>query len=168
MTTFSDICQALFGRPIGNFEWFNLLFGGIVPASSDVYFVNAMESPWINATVGPFNGAVRVVNLTNSPHCWDLQNVSAIANITDEINSIYFRPNCQSESRVGRKCWCNASFSGFDCTRAVHQEENFRIVAISAVLVTSILLLIIGISVWLCGGRTEDETRMTHSRNKWK
>jgi hypothetical protein len=170
MSYFEAVCSELFETPIGRVDDTNLWFGGATPASTNVYFINAYWSPWRDV-YAKAAGQGRVVNASQSDHSQDLRDVREVRelnNIMIEIDKVYIHPCCELETRAGARCFCNSSFSGPACTRAVHMELSFRIVAISAVSLTSILLLIIGIAVWLCGGRPDDEGRSSQPHHAYR
>jgi hypothetical protein len=158
LSYFSGVCRELFGVEI---QTNNLEFGGPNPASSDVFFVNDVDSPWHSLFAQWSNPSRDHVLNWNSSYEFNFTNLTdataGVDNVTDEIDAIYIRPMCDTRQWAGARCLCNLSNSGLDCTRSMHLQKNFQIVAVSAVLITSILLLIIGISVWICGGKPEDE-----------
>jgi serine protease 16 len=154
---FYGVCNELFQRSIGAME--NVQFGGTEPASRNVVFSNGLTDPW--STLGVQHdapGLERVAFVpTSKSHCFDFGGGPDQQSIIDQLREWAEGTYCKNGAHVGHSCHCSTSgFGGRNCADLKHEQSSFEAIALCAVIVTTVLLLIIGASVWLCG-KTEDE-----------
>ena len=64
---------------------------------------------------------------------------------------------CVHGKRILNSCICDDSHSGERCDEEAHTQRNFRIVTIASVVIPTILLLIIGGIVWVCGKKEDSD-----------
>jgi hypothetical protein len=102
---------------------------------------------------------------TGESHSFDFRAGSDQEHIITQFSEWAKEIKCQNGTQVGHSCRCDTlSFGGPKCSDPKHEQRSFEEISLCAVLVTTVLLLIIGASVWLCGKREDEEYGQYHGR----
>jgi hypothetical protein len=59
--------------------------------------------------------------------------------------------NCSGGTALLLQCQCQDNQAGENCEEVTHSQSAFHAVAVSGLLTTTALLLIIGVTIWCCG-----------------
>ncbi|OHT17614.1 Clan SC, family S28, unassigned serine peptidase [Tritrichomonas foetus] len=166
-TYFNNVCKTLFGRDLTVLD--SIEYGNSDYTATNAVFINGNLDPYKNASL-QFNntGYHRSVYIIEGGfHCDDMlpysnDNASiareaAVHDIIEWGNQKQNPRKCENGIPIFGSCKCYKNFGGDDCEYKTHPQQSFKIITYLAVLVPTILLLIIGSAVWLCGKREESE-----------
>jgi hypothetical protein len=160
LSFFDRVCETMFNRSHVDPKDQNLIYGGTDTAARNVYFMSGEADPWSTLAVTSNDSATeRAAGIeSHGYHSHDLlRPVSLLNDILARLaNWIQFNSPemdiCHAKGqRILSHCKCNKGWAGDACEDHTHPQEQFRIVSIVAVVLTTVLLLVLGSAIWLCG-----------------
>lgn len=169
---FRTLCQDLFHSDSPADSTINMRFGGKDPRSTNVFFLNGDVDPWSRLSIQYPEASLdrNVAVIKNGQHCSDLHSKTesdsesllesrefVISTMEKWIKFSKSNPCGAHGYLVLNSCKCDDRHTGTYCDQEVHTQSSFQIVTILSVIVPTILLLIIGGSVWICGKREDSD-----------
>jgi hypothetical protein len=155
---FDRVCRERFGREHIGADRAIRRFGRDF-RGTNIYFLNSSTNSWTNLSVKSSNPSYdQRVSESDTAKLNDFSDDSLVMDdLRNWMNGAII--DCgENGHRVWNSCSCNAGgWGGAKCEQFGHPEKNFKIIAVCAVTITSLLLLIIGASVWWCGKREDDD-----------
>ena len=170
---FADVCSTLFNRSLPDTNEFNRRFGGKNSRGTSTVFTNGDIDPWSTLSVLDADIALDRYSyiIEGGHHCNDLSPINetsdsqSLKNIRNNaINKMEFwlgsyeKDLCGTHGkRILNSCVCDGSHKGEFCEDEVHTQTSFRVITIASVVIPTILLLIIGGIVWVCGKKEDSD-----------
>jgi hypothetical protein len=143
----------------------NLMYGGRSLSLDNAHFINGELDPF--SVLGAENAVVvrekGRLNLSNVEVAFRKRELSK----DNGYCSVFLQhPDCQNGCNYtfGKNwiCKCGVNWGGERCDRIVHNQATFRAVAVSSVVIPTILLFIIALSIWV-GGNWEGDDLNSYS-----
>ena len=174
MNYFDEVCVKLFGVHHADPKFVDLRYGSNNPQSTNVFFVNGETDPWSELSVKVADSRLdrHAAVAKKGAHCTELQaetkdddsNLKQVRKrVIEQMQKWMERSDfgvdlCKNGGvRVMTKCQCPKGWGGYDCSVSTVKYTHFKTITIGAVAVTTALLLILGVFIWLCGKREESE-----------
>ena len=170
---FDRVCTTLFGVNHSDPGIVDLRYGSNNPQSTNVYFVNGATDPWSELSVKEADHRLEryAAVAKQGAHCSEL---SVTADDDSDLIRVRQRVIAQMQNwmeradmsldlcknggtRILTKCKCVKGWGGPDCATETVRYIYFKSITVSAVAITTALLLILGVFIWMCGRREESE-----------
>ena len=170
---FRQVCTDLFNLTLPDDDEFNRRFGGRNSRATSTFFTNGEVDPWSTMSVNSSDNTIDRYSaiIEGGHHCNDLKAANPETD-TESLKTVRENVITKMEfwlgsadtdlcgehgRRVLNSCICDESHSGPMCEEEVHTQTSFRVVTIASVVVPTILLLIIGGIVWVCGKKEDSD-----------
>ena len=170
---FKQVCTDLFNLTLPDDDEFNRRFGGKNSRATSTYFTNGGVDPWSTMSIKTPDSTLDRYSsiIEGGHHCNDLkpsnpdtdsESLKTVRNNTITkmsfwLGSVDTELCGEHGRRVLNSCICDDSHGGATCEDEVHTQTSFRVVTIASVVVPTILLLIIGGIVWVCGKKEDSD-----------
>jgi serine protease 16 len=169
------VCQLYFGISMANnLEEKNLLYGGIYPKSSMIYFTNGNTDPWsrlsvydnvTDPSVGRFS-----THIVGASHCSDLHSYSdndspdlklkreEILFVMEDWIKGERKTNCMHGDYIMGMCVCEKGYFGKYCDIKHVSHSLFHVFTTLVVVLPTMMMVIIGCSAWHLFRKNHDDT----------
>lgn len=169
------VCQEYFGVPIAqNLEEKKLIYGGISPKSSMIFFTNGNTDPWselsvrdnvTDSSLGRFS-----THIDGASHCSDLHSFSdkdsqdlkikrgEVLIVMEEWLEGDKKYNCQNGDYIMGNCVCHPGYFGIFCQMKHVSNTLFRVFTTLVVVLPTLMMIIIGCSAWHLFKKNHDDT----------
>lgn len=162
---YNKVCTTLFDRKMTVLDSFN--YGNENIVGTQTIFINARNDPMNHSFIHnnntmnrryvySFEEGSRYDDMIDVPFGQTARN-DAFNQLDEWLNEEKNYFDCKHGTRVFGKCRCNEHYGGNECQHLMHPERSFKYITILSVAVPTVLLLIIGGGVWLCGKREDNE-----------
>lgn len=169
LSYFNDTCMTLFNISIDETERLNIRYGGDHPRATNVYYVNGAVDPWSRVSIHETDQLISQYSIVidGEAHCADLHDpnvndseylTNARALVIEKMKKwMLFDGKCVHGTLINHVCKCDIDYTGEHCEEKFLRQRSFKIITILATVVPTLLLLVIGFSIWNCGKHEESE-----------